>query len=50
MLLTALIGLGGIGVEAASVVIDAIGNPWPSRRACPAVVLAVASSCSWPAQ
>ena len=42
MLLTALIGIGGIGVVAASVVIEAIGNPWRSRRPCFAVLFAVA--------
>jgi hypothetical protein len=42
VLLTTLIGVGGIGVVAASVVIEAIGDPWLSRRPCPAVVLAVA--------
>jgi hypothetical protein len=42
VLLTALIGIGGIGVVAASVVIEAIGNPWRSRRPCFAVLFAVA--------
>jgi hypothetical protein len=50
VLLTTLIGIGGIGVVAASVVIETIEDPWSSRRACPAVVLAVASVLLWPAQ